>query len=385
MQPRNRIARWGALLPLFLFFLSSCTVDQPRESIPQGAWIHGSAVAASPLLAALSGLEGTPAASWASTLGARIAECGEFIAGGPDTDLASLASSARCSESGDVPPALERLRGSAPVAFALPVSETEQIVGTLQPDSRGGLGAHARMRAPRSDSPMALLIPGEEPPGAPVLSSVDALVHARVRPEAGLDIATRVSEGSQADRLFRLRSEIFLGHVLDGSWELAVYMPEKEQLTPPIALALDYSLRSAAEAGVEKFVADLEATWPIRHAFAEIAGQPGACFHDLRIMPDFEPCYVVTDRSIVIGWNASSLRIALAESGSPGPDDLGAGGGLVVRLGRLPEADLRLREQLGQSAAGRGTRFEWDRLLLEGSTADEEVELRLALDPPRES
>ena len=89
----------------------------------------------------------------------------------------------------------------------------------------------------------ALLLPGDESPGPDVLSGSQRLFHARARPEGGLDFASLVPEGSQADRMFLLKSELFAGAVLDGTWEAAIYLPEDGEPTPRAALALGFTHR----------------------------------------------------------------------------------------------------------------------------------------------
>ena len=111
--------------------------------------------------------------------------------------------------------------------------------------------------------------------------------------------------------MFHLRSELFVGALLDGAFELAIYLPRLDQVTPPMVIALDHTLRAGAERAMQTFVSELESTWPIHHSKQRIAGEAGACFHDLKLLPDLVPCYVVTDRSIVVGWNPTSIELAL--------------------------------------------------------------------------
>jgi hypothetical protein len=60
-------------------------------------------------------------------------------------------------------------------------------------------------------------------------------------------------------------------------------------------------------------IVELEETWSLGHSPLQLKGgaEPaneytGACFLELRILPEFAPCYLVTDRSIVLGWNRAN-------------------------------------------------------------------------------
>jgi hypothetical protein len=91
-----------------------------------------------------------------------------------------------------------RTRFRAPSASGRPAS-----VRVAPGRIRGNFIARPRPGSRRA----ALVLPASaDPPGPPVLSRGAALVHARVRADAS-GLASLVSEGSDADRMFRLRSE----------------------------------------------------------------------------------------------------------------------------------------------------------------------------------
>jgi hypothetical protein len=186
-----------------------------------------------------------------------------------------------------------------------------------------------------------------------VLSPSAALVHARVRADAS-GLASLVSEGSDADRMFRLRSELFAGALLDGTWELAVYLPRPGRLMPPVAVGLGVRSATAAAAAVEKLVAELQATWPVHRTPFSLAGREGGCLLDLRILPELAPCFVLAGNQLVVGWNPESLQVALA--GGAGTDSGGAGG-WTLHLDRLAEADELLRTAAAPGAPA--TRFDY--------------------------
>ena len=111
-----------------------------------------------------------------------------------------------------------------------------------------------------------------------------------------------------------------------------------------MALALDVSSKALASSGVRSFVRELEDTWPV-HAretqWQRDVPVPGACIHDLRIMPEFAPCYALTDDQLVFGWNFQSVELALASS--PTPASGSGNSGLIAHLDLFQEADARLQ------------------------------------------
>jgi hypothetical protein len=209
-----------------------------------------------------------------------------------------------------------------------------------------------------------------------VLSDADALAHLRLRPAGGIDMGALVPEGSQGDRLFRLRSALFASAALDGTWEAAVYVPDEGDPVPPVALALGVRERALAAAAAEHFVAELMQTWPVRRSDFAVGEARGACLLDLRILPAFAPCYVVTQSALVLGYNGDSLRRALA----PGTGALGSSGGLLLDLARLPEADARLA-RAGGAAPAAEPELPWGRVRADGRLDGDAVSLAIALAP----
>ena len=383
---RPRYALQGGLLCLLglgLWLLSGCAVDEPAPTLPPGHWIYGDAQVVSEILESLESLRGTPVARAAVQLRERLADCDDFLAHPADLETQNWIDDVRCATAAQVPDSLVALRADADLAIVVETQPGRQLSGQLVRTPTGAISIVARVDTPTELRLAGLLVPGEDPAGANALSAAETLVHARLRPASGLNVAALVSQDSQADQMFRLRSELFLGQVLDGTWEVAIYMPREGLLTPPVALALDYSLRPAAKAAMEQFVSELEATWPIHHT-DYVHDMPngqgkfaGACFYDLRLLPDLVPCYVLTERSIVIGWNPMSINLALKSSAQPTP--FGESGGLVVHLDRLPEADRRLQQQLGTGEGRANFDYVWDQLRIDGSNDGERLELRVQL------
>src|SRR5262249_22152546 len=224
--------------------------------------------------------------------------------------IARLAESARCLSEGDPLEQMRRTAG-ADLVFALPIGERPALRGALRFEN-GALALDLRWPDPPADRALRLLVPGGAPAGPDRPASAGRLVHLRVRPRAGLDLAALVPADSQADRLFRLKSALLAGAVLDGTWEAAVYLPERPDAMPGAALALGFRVRDAAVAAIEHFLADLQQTWPVHRVELRGPAGNGACLPDLNMLPDLAPCYVAAADAIVIGWNPASLGRALA-------------------------------------------------------------------------
>jgi hypothetical protein len=238
--------------------------------------------------------------------------------------------------------------------------------------------AHVTLDLPRAavDASRALLLPGERTAGPGILSAEESLLHARVRPLSGLDLAALVPDGSQGDQLFRLKSRLFTGSVLDGTWEVAVYLPEEGRQMPRAALALGFANRAAAVLAMNAFLDDLESTWPLRRSEFSPGGRPGACFLELRILPEFAPCYVATERALVVGYSPASV---LHATGGAPPPEIDAGGGLLVDLARFPEADARLARARGRAQTAGLAAWPWGLLRAQGRSRAGRVELRVDL------
>jgi hypothetical protein len=325
-RSHNRRARraraWIAQALFALLPFIGCGPSAPAE--PPGAWWAGRASVVRGVLAQIEELDGTPLARRARELAAALPECESVGVHAPDGDVAKLAEGARCLGEGDPLERIRRASGSD-LVFAMPASFAQRAEGGRRPSGvrgetlrgalrleNGALALDLRWPDPPADGALRLLVPGDAPAGPDRLASTGRLVSLRVRPRAGLDLAALVPEDSQADRLFRLGSGILAAAVLDGTWEGAVYLPERTSGMPGIALALGFSVRSAAVAAIEHLIADLQQTWPVHRSELRGPAGDGACLPDLNVLPELAPCYVATADSLVVGWNAMSLQRALA-------------------------------------------------------------------------
>jgi hypothetical protein len=377
-----------ALCALLLLGTAGCEDPRasaaPLESLPAGAWLVGDADALRSVLAGLSRLEGTRVARQAGRALERIVGCDEVLSHADGA--AGLLDALACRPpTADVPAALAELRGEAALAWALPLPGRDPALlglvdvvrGTADVDAAGGLRASLSLHPHSETGVVRLLVPGERTAGPPRLSGEATLIHARLRPADGLDLASAIAHGSQADRLFRLGSALFSGAALAGTWELAVYPPQPGDALPPMALGLDLEAPGAVRAGVDRFVADLEAAWPIRHREARFelgAGRvvSGACFFELRILPEFAPCWAIDADLLVVGWNGRALRHALSapvasDDARPSLD------GVVLALDRWPAAEVAL----GGEPAG----YPWERVELVARGRGDEVRVALRAEP----
>jgi len=323
-------------------------------------------------------LESTPLARVAAELQARLPDCDRVEAHAPDGRIDALIDALRCSEPGSALADVRGARGERDVILALPVAGAGRAVAlaTLSPEA---LEVDVEWVGGGASGPLALLLPGDTAAGPARLSEALRLVHLRVRPEAGIDVGALVADGSQADQLFRLRAALFSSAVLDGAWEGAIYLPPDGGETPRVAVALDVAQRSAAMAAAEAFVADLARTWQLRPVPFRIGEAPGSCLPDLALLPELAPCYVATEAALVVGWNAASLRHALAAT----PDEATAGepGYAELDLALFTEADALLSRHLGAEDRPHPLRWPWRRAVARAARdADGTLRLRLRLE-----
>jgi hypothetical protein len=377
-----------ALCATLLVAAAGCDRAHPEGgrplALPPGAWLVGDADALRAVLVSVGRLRGTPAARRAGAALDRIADCSEVLSHAESTE--GLLDALGCrAPTAEVPAAVDQLRDGAAIAWTLPLpgragsspADAGVLRGTADVDASGRLRASLAMRAGADAGVARLLVPGERPAGPPRLAGDEALIHARLRPADGLDLTSAVAPGSQADRLFRLGSALFSGAALAGTWEVAVYPPQAGDALPPMALGLDLEVPGAVRAAVDRFVADLEAAWPIRHREArfELAdgrSVAGACFFELRILPAFAPCWAIEGDLLVVGWNGAGLQQALA---APAASRAGQASldGVVLALDRWPAAEAAL--------GGEGAGYPWEHVEVTARGRADDVVLALQAEP----
>ena len=367
---------------LVLATLAACAPPPPADRLPAGSLLLGRGAGFSTFLSQCRQLAGTPLARSAEVAQARIAECDEFTAfcpAGEAGEECSLLDRLACGAGGaELAPARELLGDSDWLVSWSLADGRATIVGRSLPGGGHQLRADLTFHATGGGDGrggLSLLLPAAEGPGPPRLSSDDSLIHLRIRPDGGLDIASLIPAEGLAARLFRLKSELFLATTLAGEWEVAVYSARPGQLIPPVALALDVVRRDRAVTAMEAFLAQIGETWPVERVPYEAAGQSGACLSALKVMPDLAPCYVATEHALVVGWNPLSIDLALrppSASSKAGRGDAAAGPGsaeassLTVDLERFPETDRLLAAGPGVAQPAAPLKYPWRALRVTG-------------------
>jgi len=354
------------------------------DRVPRGLTFAGDADQIRPVLARLEGLTGAPVAQAATRATEAIAGCERVVgrcevpegadAGSPSTGGCDLAASLRCADDG-LPNWVETLRGDAGWVFAGSTEPGHWLVVRGTSEGDGSVRLDGEVYPAGIEGPISLLLPADEPAGPPHMNDAQSLIHVRLRPDGGLNLARFIEGGDWGARLYRLQSKLFEGTALSGTWELAVYPPEQDQRIPPMALALDIRDRDLAVQVMEKFLDDLMATWPARRNDFALDGWSGACLSNVRVMPDLSPCYVATADTLLIGWNAGSLRQALAgrstpSVSAPGSDWSDQGSEARVYFSRFPPVDALMAQVSGTTPLP-SSFYPWDRLDLQGHRGED--------------
>ncbi len=398
---------------------AACGPSPPAETaVPPGALVVTEVSALDSLLARIELAAGTPAGLRAAGLRRALPSCAIAYGRDPQGDLLRALEALRCGA--EVPPALEALRAGRALAFSLPLRAASALAnagesadparhtaalrplrGSVALDPEGRVSLQLELPRESVSAALSLLLPGSEPAGAPLLASNSALIRARVRPAGSFALASLIPAASQGDRLFQLRSALFSELVLDGSWELAVYLPEAPLLWPRVALALGLRNRAAAEQALAGFLAELAKSWPLPQREVLLGGARALCLPELRLLPELAPCAQVGERALTLGWNAASLEHALegekAEIAAPAAraastlygaqsaDVAARGAALAIELARVPEADALLAGNAPATAAAAAAAAAWQRLLAGGSAQGSDYALWLELEPLREA
>ncbi len=348
----------------------------PAAGWPPGLLVVGRTAALARLLARLERLEPARLARGARETRLALPTCDTIEGWTSSGNLAELRQGLACRSGGGDFDRLDRERGDRDLAFVWRANGGAPVRGTLSIGPRGDL--ELAVSLPRSSfaGARSLLQPGVAAAGPSVLSGADVLMHVRLRPEGGLAIADLVAGGSQADLLFRLKSELFAGSVLEGTWEAAVYVPEPPGFMPRAALALGVVRRGAAVAAMEAFVRELRAAWPVHRSFFAVGEATGTCLLDLNVLPELAPCYVATDRALVVAWNPASLRKAL--EGEPA-DAVVEAASATVDFERIAEFDAERAVRLAPESERLLPEYPWRRLEARGRRVGDEVQVRLRL------
>ncbi|MGB3564141.1 MAG: hypothetical protein WBH85_04990 [Thermoanaerobaculia bacterium] len=347
----------------------------PTRSLPSGRFIVGDAGRVVELLQRLEVMTGTQLARAAALGREKIARCEEFEAWCPGEDSCALLERLSCR--GDEPRLDEAylLLGESDWLFGSELGEGQQLTARGRAAGADVTEVEVELAGLEEHNALSLLLPAERGPGPFLLSADQSLAQIRIRPDGGLDIASMVSREGWASQLFQLKSELFLATALKGNWELAIYVPEEGQRIPPTALALDFTSRTAAVAGMNQFLEEVMQAWPIRMSPISVGDWPGVCLSNLQVMPDLLPCYVATDSALVVGWNPVSLEKALAAGEQP---DGGEESRVVLHLDRFPLADERLAAASGADPDATPPAYPWQQIRISGGRQDKGYRLQLA-------
>jgi hypothetical protein len=193
-----------------------------------------------------------------------------------------------------------------------------------------------------------------------VLSRASSWLYARGRPQGGLRLTRFLPPESQADRLFALRGRLLEGALLSGTWELALLPPIEGGEVPLAVAALHHRAEAALLPALSEALDQLEATWPIRRTsrrfgLADGTNAEGGCFFDLPILPELEPCWVVTPRALVIGYHGDAIEATIGPPPVSAAPDLTAstpGTRLELQLDRIERSDRRRQAQTGKVTLG---------------------------------
>jgi hypothetical protein len=348
---------------------------------PPGRVVVGDAGLVAGWLEELEVMTGTPLSRSAALARERLSSCEQFEAWCGEEGSCALLEQLSCRPESSQLEAMHQLRGESDFLFAVSLATGQRLTGRGSTVEDGRREVELELSRLPDESALTLLLPSSDGPGRSVLSSDQALTHIRIRPDGGLNLASVVSQEGWANRLFQLRSDLFLATALKGNWELAVYVPEEHHRMPPMALALDFNHRGAAVSAMEQFLDQVMQAWPVRKSPFSARDFPGACLSNLKVMPDLEPCYVATDEALVVGWNPSSIERAVAPVG---PELELEESRVVLYLDRFPLADERLAVASGAGQEAGSTAYPWAQIRVTGSRSGKSYVFRLTL-LPRES
>ncbi len=381
---RSELLR-GLWIAVFALAGFACAAPFEVDPLPAGAYVAGRVAALKPLLDGLQSLAGTSLAYRAFEIESRLSDCEEF-AGAASTEegVEALWDRLACARLADQPAAVRKLQGDADLVFLAPLGlaadaskPASRLIGTVRSERNGTLRLNARFDPLPSGALGSLLVPSSEGAGPPLLNPTDTLVHGRIRPDSGLDIAALVPQGSQGDSMFKLKSQIFSSAILDGSLEFAIYLPEAEQMMPPTVVAVGTRVEAAAVKAMDAFIADIARTWKLRHVPASFGEYQGVCMVEMQLLPEFDPCYAAAKGMIVIGWNRGALLRALESGSGLGPS---THGGVVLHLSRFAAADAALHDVWVPDAPLPQLDYAWQTLQAQLQRVGDDVYLQLVLE-----
>lgn len=356
------------------WFFAACAAPDPTAALPDEGFFASTGTALGQAAECLSGFPASPAAKAAERWRELALSCpGEVYGTGP---LAAL--EVRCQAA---PAEVLALRQGKAAAFGAPRTAAGVVHGTLSAPTTTGWQAEIRVPLPDELGPLSLVIPAAEGPGPNVLSNAKAVVHARIRPESGIDIASLVPADTQADNLFNLKSALLSRAVLSGTWELAIYPAPKGQIMPQVALSVGVHAAAAGPA-LDTFATQLREKWNVQRVPTSVGAWQGECIRGMRILPGLEPCWLMDDQSLVIGWNQTALEQGVG--GAPTPLDLGGRSGMALDFAAMAMADALLAAEVQPVAQFAPIRYPGTGITLSAAREGNELVALLESDQPCE-
>lgn len=375
----------GAFLAVFMVLLllagmlgvSGCSRDSLRDPLLREPALLVDGPALVRLLERTRALAGTPAGVASARLIERLKDCAQ-VAG----HFAERASSKPASPSAAQPgrgaslperlvcrddPALDRdlvarleaERGAHAGVLQWPLGAAGRLLLHVDVDPAGGLVLGGSLEDATDAGPIALLLPSASAPADAAIDPAATLLHLRLRPAAGLRLAELIPQGSQGDRLFALKGRLLEGALLEGTLELAFLPPAPGGSVPLALIALHHRAAGPIGSALAEAHGQLERTWGIvptarRFRTGTADERTGGCYADLPILPEFAPCWVVTEKALLLGYRAEALESALAEPGAAAA----SASALVVDLDRVRALDEALAGAPGTSLAALYSRLE---------------------------
>ncbi|MCG8463060.1 MAG: hypothetical protein MI919_42800, partial [Holophagales bacterium] len=173
--------------------------------------------------------------------------------------------------------------------------------------------------------------------------------------------------------------------VLGDTWELAVLPPEpgEDGAHLPLVAALSIRSRAAAEAAIRAFEAELGRVWGLVARPSPLdGGRRATCFDELRVLPGRVPCWILGERSLLVGWSPRALERVHAGVPAEASDtaaagrDAAAGARLDAHLDRFGAAEWRMAEASG-AAPEQLPDYPWSRIEVEGRRHGERYRFEL--------
>ncbi len=377
---RRRWWRWAAVAAASLVgstlvaLAGGCRRD-PAQRLPDGTLWAGDAAQATRLLRDLAQPRGTPVAMAAGDLLRRLDGCRRFVAHCPPGDSCTLASALRCDRDDELTALADEVRGDAGWVLAQRGSKRLLVArGTTRPG--GDVAVHAALELEGGEAAWQALLPARGTPDGPVIGDAGALVHLRLRSDRGLASLGQLGAGGWADRLFGLEEKLLLAMDSEGTVELAVFEPAPGELIPPLAAAIHVRRPTRAVEAMESLIAEARTRWGVGRRAWRSGEAEGACLDDLNVLPELAPCYLATEKALIVGWNRRSVLLARGSRPAPARGD---GSELVLALDRFPAADRLLRDAYGGSGDDPARRYPWSRASVAGLRRGGAYELDLAL------